>query len=267
MHTPKVSLIMSVYNGRKHVRKAIESVLDQTCADFEFIIIDDASTDGTSAVLDAFVAKDQRVKVIKNPVNIGLTKSLNKALEIAGGQYIARMDADDICLPERLEKQLAYMENHRDVGALGTNIKIIDDHDNIIKIPNLPKNNFETYLRRKNVFIHGSLMFRKQVLLDANGYDPKMKLTQDYELLLRLSEKTRLFCLPDCLYLLRRHKTSLSYVKCLTQIYYTTMAKKIFYNWSGFMGWVFFIKSYVYNYVINYKCCIPFILRLLCIIR
>jgi len=177
------------------------------------------------------------------------------------------MDADDICLRERLEKQFYFMESNKEVGALGTQIKIIDDKGNVTKIPKLPQRDFAKYLRRKNIFVHGSLMFRKEALDMVNGYNQEMRLAQDYELLLRLSEKVRLSCLPDCLYLLRKHKHSISFAKCFTQIYYTTLAKKLFYKWNGLNGQILFFKDIIYNYAIIYKLGLPFILRFLGLIR
>ena len=267
MDTPKISIIMGVYNGQKFLRQAIYSILNQTFRNFEFIIIDDASTDETETILDEYSEKDERIRVIRNPQNIGLTRSLNKSLEFARGRYIARMDADDISLPERLDRQLAFMENNKDVGVLGTGIKIIDATGEVIKTPKLPKGNFTNYLRKKNLFVHGTLMFRKDSLDMVSGYNQEMKLAQDYELLLRLSEKVRIFCLPECLYLLRRHKQSISFAKCFTQIYYTTLAKKFFFKWKGINGEILFLKDMIYNYAIIYKCGLPFLLRLFGLIR
>ena len=107
---PKISLIMSVYNGEDYLTEAIESVLNQTFKDFELIVINDCSTDKTPQILKSFEEKDERVKVHTNEVNLRLPSSLNKAISYAQGKYIARMDADDICLPDRLQKQYDFME-------------------------------------------------------------------------------------------------------------------------------------------------------------
>ena len=113
---PKISLIMSVYNGEDYLRDAIESVLNQTFKDFELIVINDCSTDSTGEILNRFAELDKRVKVHTNEVNLRLPSSLNKAISYAQGKYIARMDADDICLPDRLEKQYNFMENNPNVA-------------------------------------------------------------------------------------------------------------------------------------------------------
>ena len=113
---PKISLIMSVYNGEDYLAEAIESVLNQTFKDFELIVINDCSTDSTGEILNRFAELDKRVKVHTNEVNLRLPSSLNKAISYAQGKYIARMDADDICLPERLEKQYEFMEDNPSVA-------------------------------------------------------------------------------------------------------------------------------------------------------
>ncbi len=113
---PKISIIMSVYNGEDYLAEAVESVLQQTMKEFELIVINDCSTDGTGEILDRYAKKDERVKVYTNEENLRLPSSLNKGMEYATGKYIARMDADDICLPKRLERQYRFMEENPDVA-------------------------------------------------------------------------------------------------------------------------------------------------------
>ena len=114
--SPKISLIMSVYNGENYLAEAIESVINQSFTDWELIVINDCSTDSTGEILAKYASQDARVKVYTNEVNLRLPSSLNKALELAEGKYIARMDADDICLPDRLQKQNDFMEKNGDVA-------------------------------------------------------------------------------------------------------------------------------------------------------
>jgi len=118
MKEPKVTVLMPVYNGEKYLNEAIDSILGQTFKDFKFLIINDGSTDGTADILKSY--KDSRIKVTNNEKNIGLTKSLNKGLKMAKSEYIARMDADDISLPTRLQKQVEFMDSHPKVGVCGT---------------------------------------------------------------------------------------------------------------------------------------------------
>ena len=116
MNTPEISLIMSVYNGEDYLSAAIDSVINQTFTNWELIVINDCSTDGTAQILEGYQARDSRVKVHTNEQNLRLPSSLNKALTLAQGKYIARMDADDICMPDRLEKQYAFMEQNGDIA-------------------------------------------------------------------------------------------------------------------------------------------------------
>lgn len=132
---PAVSVVMSVFNEEAHVAEAIESILKQTFADFEFIIIDDASTDGSPALIETYAQKDSRIKVFTQPENQGLAVSLNKGLRQATGTYLARMDADDISYPERFQKQFDYLERHPELGALGTFMKEIDEKGEVVPRP------------------------------------------------------------------------------------------------------------------------------------
>ena len=123
--TPKITVLMPVYNGEKYLKESIESILKQTFRDFEFLIINDTSTDESEKIIRSF--KDSRIKLIKNEKNIGLTKSLNKGLDLAKGEYMARMDADDISLPKRLEIQVAFMDKNPKIGVIGAWAKVIGE--------------------------------------------------------------------------------------------------------------------------------------------
>ena len=113
---PEISVIMSVYNGETYLKEAIESVINQTFKNWEFVIINDCSTDSTNEILAEFALMDERIKVYTNEVNLKLPTSLNKAISLSSGKYIARMDADDICLPDRFEKQFKFMEENKNVA-------------------------------------------------------------------------------------------------------------------------------------------------------
>ena len=130
MKNPKVTVLMSVYNGEKYLQEAIDSILEQTFKDFEFLIINDGSTDKTGEILESY--HDLRIKIINNEKNIGLTKSLNKGLKLARGEYIARQDADDISMPERLEKEVEFLETHQDYAVVGAFAKIINKNSEIL---------------------------------------------------------------------------------------------------------------------------------------
>jgi glycosyltransferase involved in cell wall biosynthesis len=218
---------MSVHNVKRFVREATESIFAQTYRDFEFLTVDDGSTDGSLEILAEAAKKDARLKIITNETNLGLTRSLNKALQQAQGVYIARMDADDVALPERLEKQLAFLETHPDITMVGTAYEWIDEQNVVIgkkKVLSDP-NALHKILIRTNPFLHGSIMIRKEVLDRAGGYDERYKKAQDYELWLRLSSACLFANLPDILMQKRMTKQMISFKSECEQIRYAVRAR------------------------------------------
>ena len=209
---PKISVIMSVYNGEKYLAEAIESILEQTFKDFEFIIIDDGSTDKSLEILKEYAKKDSRIKIIANQKNIGLTKSLNIGIKQAQGEYIARMDADDISLPHRFEKQICFLEKNPSYGAIGTSTKIIDKNGRVIKKVKLVKSwvVIKQMLKFGNCFVHGSMMFKRYDYFKAGGYRKFFPVGQDFDLWLRMSKIKKMKNLKQCLYLWRKTKGSIS---------------------------------------------------------
>lgn len=196
---PTVSVVMPVYNAEKYVTKAIDSVLNQTLADFEFIIIDDGSTDGSEAILASCAASDQRI-ILHRQQNSGLTASLNRACGLARGTYIARMDADDISLPRRLEKQVHYLERHSEIGVLGTWIQDIgagDEPGPIWPLPTTPAT-IRWFLMFGNCVAHPSVMARREIIQDL-GYRPEAPHVEDYDLWIRASAVTGVANFPEVL--------------------------------------------------------------------
>ena len=166
---PKISIVMSVYNEEKYLREAIESILNQTYKDFEFIIIDDGSTDKSAHIIKSY--NDPRIVLIQQN-NTGLSPALNTGIKAAKGKYIARMDADDISHIDRLKYQITYMEKHKDCVALGTKAMIIDKDGNYIYSVNnkFSKEQLRKQLPANNPFFHGSMIMRKEALLKCGGY-------------------------------------------------------------------------------------------------
>ena len=210
---PKITVLMSVYNGEKYLREAVDSILSQTFTDFEFLIIDDASTDRTPEILRSY--KDPRIMIVTNKENLGLTKSLNKGLALARGEYIARMDADDISLQERFEKQLMFLETHPDIVLVGTSFQAIDYEGNLLEdfiLPRyiLPTNIHYCDLLKSNFFVHGSVIFRREVVEKLSGYNELFRRCQDYALWLQMAKSYSLYIIPDVLYKLRIHDDSVS---------------------------------------------------------
>lgn len=208
---PILSVIMSVYNGSPFLRTAIESVLSQTFFDFEFIITDDGSTDDTTAILDEYAEKDRRINVIRQP-NTGLTESLNRMAAMAQGEFIARMDADDISLPKRFEKQLKKLRENPDYLAVGCWFQTINGNDvptSEIFFPDKP-DLLRQYLEEGiNCYGHGSVMIRREVF-HGLGLSYRFRYGQDFDLWLRLSEQRRLGMVEEVLYQRRDHGHALS---------------------------------------------------------
>jgi glycosyltransferase involved in cell wall biosynthesis len=195
---------MSVYNGEKYLEQAIESILDQTFRDFEFIIINDGSTDETSQILQRKQRSDARINIYDQE-NRGLIASLNKGCRLAKGKYIARMDADDISVPDRFENQVNHLENHPETGVLGTWIKIIDQGGApqfSWRYPTDPSLVKWTLLFRDCV-AHPSVMMRRQALLSLNFYRPEALHVEDYDLWARATTRTQIANLPQFLYIYR----------------------------------------------------------------
>jgi glycosyltransferase involved in cell wall biosynthesis len=179
---------MSVYNGQQYLREAIASILAQTLQDFEFLIVDDGSTDKSREVILSY--DDARIQLFENQGNLGLSRSLNMGLEMAKGEYIARQDADDISEPERLAKQVAFLESHPEVALLGTWYKKIDSEGNFIGKRELPCD--YTEIRWSLLFfcpfIHSAVMLRKDAVLKQIGfYNEALAYSLDYELWHRIA--------------------------------------------------------------------------------
>jgi glycosyltransferase involved in cell wall biosynthesis len=206
---PRVSVLMSVYNGEAYVREAVDSILNQTFTGFEFVVIDDASNDSTAAILDSY--DDPRFVRVRNRVNIGLTKSLNKGLQIARGVFIARQDADDISFPERLATQVNYFDSNPHIGLLGTAYYKITVHGECITTVNPPLSDTEIRWQGlfQNPFCHTSVMLRRERLRNEQ-YNEDLPFTQDYDLWMRLLKNTRAANLSTVLVALRTHDKSVT---------------------------------------------------------
>ena len=187
-HNSLVSVIMSVYNGERFLKEAIDSILNQSFRDFEFIIIDDCSRDKTSEILSEY--KDSRIVLVNNEANIGLAKSLNIGIRHAKGKFIARMDADDVSLPERLRLQYEYMESHPDVDILGGQAWKIDENGRIIGEITKPisAEDISRYIKYACPVIHPTYFVRKHVYEALHGYREFISPIEDYDFLLRAFE-------------------------------------------------------------------------------
>lgn len=201
-----ISVIMPVFNEEKYLREAIDSILCQTFGCFEFIIIDDASTDNSLDIIRSYA--DKRIVLICNEQNIGNYPSRNKGLEVATGKYICVMDADDIAYPQRLELQYQYLEVNPDVCVLGTGLVF----SAIEKIWHLPSSHEQLMigLLQGNMFLHSSLMIRSDVLRECGGYNGKYVYSSDYDLMTRLALAGKVENLPEVLMMYRWHESQIS---------------------------------------------------------
>jgi glycosyltransferase involved in cell wall biosynthesis len=203
--SPRVSVVMAVYNGDRYLREAIDSILTQTFADFEFIVVNDGSTDGTLGILRSY--NDPRLIVEDSQRNVGLAQSLNRGVSRAQGEYIVRQDADDFSSPKRISRQVEYLDEHRNIGVVGAATQWIDGHGNPLRVWPGAQNNcqLQQLLVSTCPLIHGSAAYRHQAFDEVGGYDVAMRTGQDYDFWLRVSEGWDLACLPEVLYTYRYH--------------------------------------------------------------
>ncbi|MCB2147282.1 MAG: glycosyltransferase [Deltaproteobacteria bacterium] len=217
--TPTISVVMSIYNEEKYVASAIQSILDQTFRDFEFIIIDDCSSDATPFILAAFAQSDARIRIIHNDYNLGLTRSLNIGLDCAQGEFIARMDADDISLPMRLEKQLSVFSEQPNIVLCGTATVHIDEAGRRKSLGKWPDDLriIKWYSVFRPALAHPSAMFRREVLNQGLRYDETLKTAQDYDLFSRMQLYGDVTVLNSPLLLYRSHANNISNKKSSEQ--------------------------------------------------
>jgi hypothetical protein len=209
---PPISVVMAVYNSAQTAPESIESILQQTFVDFEFIIVDDGSTDATGEILRDYAALDNRIRLYTQEKS-GLIASLNRHCRLAKGRYIARMDADDISLPDRFEKQFRFLEAHPEIGVLGTRIQDIgsskDSQGVLWPVPSDP-DVVGWFLLFGNCIAHPSVMMRREVLERVGYYRPDALHIEDYDLWVRASEISRIANIAEVLVQYRLSEESVS---------------------------------------------------------
>jgi len=195
---PAVSVLMSVHDGAPWVAEAVASVLAQTAADLELIVVDDGSGDATPDLLAR--VRDARLRLVRQE-RTGLTRALNRGLALARAALVARLDADDVALPERLARQRAFLEQRPEVGVLGGAAREVDRAGTLVRLvqPPLDDAALRRALIRANPFVHSSIIVRRALLERAGGYDETLPVAQDYDLWMRLASQTRLANLPEVL--------------------------------------------------------------------
>jgi glycosyltransferase involved in cell wall biosynthesis len=216
---PSISVCMPVYNAERYVAEAVESILDQTLGDFEFLIVDDGSTDGSRRILERYAARDPRIRLTSRP-NTGLVGALNEMLAAAGCEFIARMDSDDAALPDRFERQVAYLRAHPEVVALGTRVLLVDPEGAPLREMFELQAHEEidgAYIAGEMAICHPTVMARAEAMRRVGGYRPEHFPAEDVDLWLRLAEIGRLANLPESLLKYRQHFRSIGNAQRIRQ--------------------------------------------------
>lgn len=212
---PPVTVLMTVYNAEKYLSIAIESILNQTFQNFEFMIINDGSTDRSIEVLRKYAAMDERIRLINYDTNRGIIACSNDGIERSLGEYIARMDADDISLPDRLEIQYRFLETHPSYVCVGCKSMMIDPYGEDLKIFPFHGGNEAIVKAMLNgvggAIIHPSAMIRKSALLKIGGYNEDFRHAEDMELFLQLTEAGLVANIPDVLFKYRQTPSGIGY--------------------------------------------------------
>ena len=230
--TPQISLIMSVYNGEDYLVEAIDSVLKQSFTNWELIVINDCSTDSTPEILSQYASRDARVRVYTNEVNLRLPSSLNKAMTYAQGKYIARMDADDICLPDRLEKQYAFMEEHPEVAL--SSCRFMTLKNGVIASGGCggkcDQDSVKALLLVTNPILHPGIIAKAEII-KAMGYDKTFTCTEDMELWTRfVMAGHKVEILPEYLMIYRLHDKQITATTLDRQHKEVIAIQKIYYG-------------------------------------
>ncbi|MCX5874078.1 MAG: glycosyltransferase [Deltaproteobacteria bacterium] len=199
MSNPQITVLMSVFNGSDYLPVAVESILNQSFTDFEFLIIDDGSSE--PVIDDILSYGDDRIRTIRQE-NMGLTKSLNTGISLARGEYVARMDADDISLPDRLKNQFKVISRSKRLDLVGTFFEIIDEKGNLVQKKELIIDPVYRLWRLQfhNNYGHGSMVFRKSSIIKVGMYDSRLRFAQDFDLWSRISKKDNTHIIPEFLY-------------------------------------------------------------------
>lgn len=235
----KVSVVMSVYNEPiEWIRTAIDSIVNQSFSDWEFIIINDKPDNSESAsLLSEFAEKDNRISIITNEQNIGLTKSLNKGLKVAEGQYIARMDADDMSLPQRFERQVRFLDSHPNILAVGSWTGSIDENGNRLNAIGRYETNHKwvrAQFIQNSQISHPAVMFHRIINNELVQYDESVRYAQDYSLMVRILQHGEITNLPEVLFCYRSSDNQITTSKKTEQQACAFKAQKNAFTLFGF---------------------------------
>jgi glycosyltransferase involved in cell wall biosynthesis len=224
--TLEVSVIIAAYNAERYIRDAIESVLCQTFADFELIVVDDGSTDDTAAILDSFT--DNRIKVVHQE-NAGRYIANNRAMSLARGQYIANLDADDLFLPQKLERQVSYLDENPDIGLVGTLATIVHPKTGVEYLSHylITDAEIRRHIVRVNPIIHSSVVFRKRVVDTVGPYSTEVAYGADYEYWIRIMRDFKVENIPEVLVVKREFSEGMTHTRKLPEHLHTALRTRI----------------------------------------
>ena len=213
MSNPKVSVLLPIYNGEQYLRRTLDSLLQQSFKDFEVVAVNDASTDQSRAIVESY--NDPRIRLIDNPQNVGQTASLQIALENSRAEYLARQDQDDVSLPERFAKQVAFLDSHPEVGVLGTGYCVIDEHSQELGgtaafYADETLSEMAWRLLWTARLVDSSVMFRRRDAVEVGGFNLAYRYAQDYDLWVRLSFEVGVARIPEVLLQFRVHSDNAS---------------------------------------------------------
>lgn len=208
---PRISVVMPVYNAEQYLKEAVDSILDQTYTDFELIAINDGSKDGSAKILDEYAKKDPRVIAVHQE-NKGLVATLHRAIEMARGEFIARMDGDDVSFPRRFEQQVAVLDANPDVILVAGGFEVIDEDSEFLYREVLPAHDRDLKRRMllRNPLAHGSVTFRKAILKTVGNYTDEFGPTEDFELWSRMSLAGKFVALEQTIFRWRVNSTGIT---------------------------------------------------------
>jgi len=234
MSIPEISVVMSVYNGGSRLKETLDSITEQSFNDYEFIIVNDGSTDGSLDIIRDYAESDSRVKIVSHE-NMGLAGSLNKGVRLASGRYIARQDSGDVSHPARFERQLSYLKTNPQLKVLGTQFNYIAN-GKVLDTLRFPRTYEEIRQALPNYccILHGSAMFDKDAFLDVGGYRKEYRCAQDYELWMRFTASYPAENLQEILYDYHIETTSTTFTRLVDQVHYAQLARLLhFYGQIG----------------------------------
>lgn len=226
-----MTVLMPVYNAERFLREAIDSILSQSFKPFEFLIIDDGSTDRSVEIVESY--RDPRIRFVRNPANLGITPTLNRGIKMATCELIARMDADDVSHPQRLQKQFAYMKRNPDCALLSTWARVVSEENKFIRLERYRSNFYYYNLTFECWMYHPTIMFRKQAVEQIGMY--AMPYSEDYDLFWRMSTRFPIANIPEALVDYRISKTSLNTVLKKTE-YEIANEQNVLRNIRYYMG-------------------------------